>query len=173
MDALENLFKKEIKKMGYVDFLALPFLSFETLYENRILSKKSDIFVYMDTDEAFLSIYKDGKYISTKGVITINDILEKLQTDGIKIGLNELYDTLISKGLDASLYSSDETELFSALEAIFSDILTKIGNIATRSKSIFGFEKIERFIFSTRRGSINGLKEFIHNFGFPSVECLI
>ncbi len=170
LEILNETYKECIEKVKYIDFLALPFFSYTTLYTNKILTPKNDIFVYIGNDEAFLSFYKDGSYISTKSMINLKEIVAKLNSKEINIDLEELNETLLNKGLREDLYDRSEGELFLALEAIFSDILTKINNVALHNRSVFGFEKTDRFFFSTKYGRIKGLKDFILNFGFIDVE---
>jgi len=154
----------------HIDFLALPFLSFTTLYKNKIIEPKNDIFVYIDEKEAFLSIYKDGKYLSTKSLMNLSEIIKKLDIAGVEIDIKELKEHLFTKGLDASLYERGETNLFNELEAQFSAILSKINDIVVYNRSVFGFEKIDRIFLSTQNGRIKGIREFISSFGFDSVE---
>ena len=168
--ALENKYKESIKKVKYIDFLALPFFAFDSFYTNKILTPKNDIFVYIGDDEAFLSFYKNGSYISTKSMINLTEIVEKLNSQNIDINLEKLNKLLLDKGLKQELYEKSEGELFLALESSFSDILTKINNVAMHNRSVFGFEKIDRIFFSTKQGRIKGLREFIKEFGFVDVE---
>jgi len=169
---LEETYKEPIKKVKYIDFLALPFFAYDTFYTNKILTPKNDIFVYIGNGEAFLSFYKNGSYISTKSMINLNEISEKLNTQNIDIDLEQLNRVLLDKGLKQELYEKSEAELFLALESIFSDILTKINNVAMHNRNVFGFDKIDRIFFSTKQGRVKGLREFIVEFGFTDVEVL-
>ncbi len=169
---IKKLFENKIKKIKYIDFMALPFLSFSTLYRNKILIPKNDIFIYLDSKEAFISFYKQGSYISSKSLVNIEEIAQKLSLQGFTVDVDRLYTVLLQKGFDTSKYEQKESEFFNALESVFSDILTKINNIAMHNRSVFGFDRIDRIFFSTRKGRIRGLKEFILNFGFSDVEIL-
>ena len=170
LDQLDETFKECIKKVKYIDFLALPFFAYTTFYTNKILISKNDIFVYMGDDEAFLSFYKDGSYISTKSVISLNDIVQKLNAADININLEKLSDILQNKGLKQELYEQNESSIFLELEKIFSEVLTKINNVALHNRSVFGFDNIDRIFFSTKNGRIKGLREFIFNFGLTDIE---
>ncbi|MFK5882468.1 MAG: hypothetical protein QM482_09670 [Sulfurospirillum sp.] len=172
IEILKEAHKESIKKVKYIDFLVFPFFAFKTFYVNKILTPKNDIFVYIGNDEAFLSFYKNGSYISTKSMINLSEMVEKLNAQDIVINLEKLNEILLSKGLKAELYEKSESELFVALESLFSDILTKINNVAMHNRSVFGFDKIERIFFSTKQGRIKGLKEFVAEFGFVNVDVL-
>ena len=93
----------------HIDFLALPFLSFTTLYKNKIIEAKNDLFVYIDEHEAFLSIYKDGKYLSTKSLMNLQEMVKKLDVAGVDITISQLKEHLSTKGLDATTYERGET----------------------------------------------------------------
>ena len=172
LETLKETYGNCIKKVKYIDFLALPFFSYTTLYANKILTPKNDIFVYIGNDEAFISFYKNGSYISTKYMINLKDIVEKLDSQELHINIEDLNDILLNKGLKEDLYERHESQLFLELETIFSDILTKINNVALHNRSVFGFEKTDRLFFSTKYGRIKGLKDFVLNFGFTDVEIL-
>lgn len=172
VEILKQRYQDSIKKVKYIDFLALPFFAYTTFYTNKILLPKNDVFVYIGDDEAFLSFYKDGSYISTKSTLNLIEIVEKLNAQGIHIDLEKLKDTLLNKGFKQDLYEKQESELFMAIESIFSDILTKLNNIAMHNRSVFGFDKTQRIFFSTKDGRIKGLKEFVSNFGFADTELL-
>ncbi|NOX16360.1 MAG: hypothetical protein GXP61_10140 [Epsilonproteobacteria bacterium] len=172
LDTIKSAFDKCIKKVKYIDFLVLPFFAFTTFYVNKILTPKNDVFVYIGVDEAFLSFYKDGSYISTKSILNLSDIKQKLNAQDIDISLEKLKSILSEKGLNQELYEKNESELFIALESIFSDILTKINNVAIHNRSVFNFDRIDRIFFSTKEGRIKGFKEFLINFGFEQVDIL-
>ncbi len=172
LDTLKTVFKKTVKKVKYIDFLALPFFAYTTFYTNKILTPKNDVFAYVGDDEAFLSFYKDGSYISTKSILSLNEIVKKLNAQDIKIDLKKLKDTLLNKGFKQELYEKIDSELFVSLESLFSDILTKINNVAMHNRSVFNFDSIDRIFFSTRQGRVKGLKEFAINFGFKEVKIL-
>ncbi len=159
-----------LNQTKYIDFLALPFLSFTTLYKNKIIEAKNDLFVYIDEHEAFLSIYKDGKYLSTKSLIDLEEMSKKIEVAGIDISIGELEEHLSKKGLDVSTYEKGETVLFNEIETIFSSMFTKINDIVLHNRSVFGFEKIDRIFLSMRNGRLRGAREFIQNFGFNDVE---
>jgi hypothetical protein len=159
-----------LNKTKHIDFLALPFLSFSTLYKNKIIEAKNDLFVYIDEHESFLSIYKDGKYLSTKSLINLDEIVKKLEVAGVDITIEALKKHLFTKGLDSSTYERGETILYSELESIFASMLTKINDIVVYNRSVFGFEKVDRIFLSLQNGRLRGAREFIENFGMSDVE---
>ncbi|WP_331775716.1 hypothetical protein [Sulfurospirillum sp. 1612] len=171
-DILREYFKGAVKKVKYIDFLALPFFAFTTFYTNKILTGKNDIFVYLSEQESFMSFYKDGAYISTKSQINITEIIEKLKANDIDLSVDAFYELLKNKGLDATQYEPQERELFNLIESIFSQILTKIQNVAMHNRSVFDFDTIDRIFLSTPQGRIRGLKEFVLTFGLSDTNVL-
>ncbi len=172
IDAVKDQYQEVIKKAKYIDFLVLPFFAFTTFYTNKILTSKNDIFVYIGDDEAFLCFYKNGQYISTKSMINLNDIVEKLHALDINITKEKLSDILENKGFKEELYDEQDSAIFIEIETIFSEVFTKINNVAMHNRSVFGFDNIDRIFFSTKKGRIKGLREFVLNFGFTGVEVL-
>ena len=168
IDEVKKDFDFILKKHNYIDFVAAPNLVFKTLYHNKILSPKQDIFVYLGENESFFAIYKDGNYLSSSSLINISQISKSIDAKDIK---NEkLLDILSHKGLVASLYSQEEIYIYEALNQTFLDIFSKINNIAMHNRSIFGFDGIDRIFFSTPKGRIKGLKEFVVNFSGDTIE---
>ncbi len=157
-----------LEKTKYIDFLAIPNLSFSTLYQNKILASKKDIFVYIDDNEAFLTIFKDGVYIASSSMPTLNEITKQINEE--KFDIDSLKTVLKDKGLDKSSYDEDELPLYEKLHSAFSDIFYKINNIAMHNRSIFGFDEIERIFITTNEGRIKGLREFIVSIGLSKVE---
>ena len=168
IDEVKKDFDFILKKHSYIDFVAAPNLVFATLYHNKILSPKQDIFVYLGENESFFTIYKDGNYLSSSSLTHISQISESIDTKDMEV--DKLFDILSSKGLDVSTYSQEEMYIYETLNRIFLDILSKINNIAMHNRSIFGFENIDRIFFTTAKGRVKGLKEFVTNFSGDTIE---
>lgn len=169
IEKIEQRLESVLEKSSYIDYVALPFLSFSTLYKNKIIAPKSDLFIYFGIHEAFLAIYSEGKYLSTKSLINLTDIVKKLDLAGVEITPDELREHLHVKGLEPSAYERGETVLFNELENIFSEIFTKVNDVVIYNRSVFGFEKIDRIFLSMQNGRIKGVKEFMTNFGYTNI----
>lgn len=170
-DKLSIIFKDIVKKTKYIDFLAIPFLAFSTFYTNEILKPKNDVFFYLGENEAFISFYKNGLYISTKSVTSLSKIIKQLHNDDIEIDIKKLDEILHSKGLNKKVYKDDEEILiYNTLEKIFIDTLTTMNSVAMHNRNVFGFTQIDRLFFSTDRGRVPYFKEFAINFGFADIK---
>ena len=47
IEKISKFLSNVVKKTKHIDFLALPFLSFSTLYKNKIIAPKNDIFIFL------------------------------------------------------------------------------------------------------------------------------
>jgi len=166
-----KIFKPITDKIKYIDYIALPFLAYETLYANSIIKKKNDLFIYLGDDEAFATLYKEGSYISTKSIITLSDITKTIKEKNESIDLETLKEILKTKGLKKDNYTDSDIALFEMIRMSFINIFDKINNIIMHNRSIFGFEKIDRIYFGlSGGGNIEALLEFITDFGIRSAK---
>lgn len=159
-----------LKNEKYIDFLALPFLSFSTLYTHKILAPQNDLFVHISHNEAFLALYKDGHYISTKSILNFEDMIKRLKRDGIELGLESFQKLLIEKGLDAASYDDKESYVFIALQTLFLEIFTKINDIVMYNRNVFGFDSIDRIFMNAGNARIKGLRAFLLSFGYTDTR---
>lgn len=167
---IQERLESVLEKTSFIDYLAIPFLTFKTLYTNKIIAPQNDIFIYLGLHGSFLAIYSDGKYLSTKSLLSIEEMTKKLANAGVDMTPETLKKHLTEKGVDASAYERGETVLYNELENIFSEIFTKVNDVVLYNRSVFGFEKIDRIFLSMQTGRIKGLKDFIQSFGFTDVK---
>lgn len=163
-DAISKKYEKTLKLVKHIDFLAAVFLTFETLYINKILLPKNDVFVYMALDEAFVSFYKDGEYISSKRVKSISEMLRDLENRGILLSYEEFQEILSTKGVDKSKYELLEYGVFEYLEESFDELFTKIKNLSLHNRNIYNFSQIDRVFFSCGKGEVLGLQESVQDY---------
>ncbi len=162
---LKERFSPYLKKAGHIDFLALPFLSYEALYEEGILKKANDIFINISKEESFAAFYKEGRYIASKSLPTLGNICDELKKySNHDLNEEELKRIFLEKGLKRENYKMEEFDLFSALETVMSNIFTKISNIAMHNRSIYGVEKIDRIFFGVEDESVEGLEAYLNLF---------
>jgi hypothetical protein len=159
-----------LKSEKYIDFLALPFLAFSTLYHTKILALKNDLFVYISNTEAFLALYKEGRYISTKSIFNLEEMVKKLKKEEIELSIESLQKLLAEKGLDAASYGEEDFFVFTALQNLFSEIFTKINDILMHNRNVFNFDSIDRIFMDTAAKRIKGLRTFLSAFGYTDIE---
>jgi len=159
-----------LKNEKYIDFLALPFLAFSTLYQKKILAPRNDLFVYIAPNEAFLALYKEGRYIATKSIFNLEEMVKRLKKDEIDLSVEALQTLLVEKGLEAKAYSDENHFLFAALQNLFSEIFTKINDVLMHNRNVFGFDTVDRIFIDTATQRIKGLREFLTAFGYNDTE---
>ncbi len=164
-EKIKKRFSKILKKAKHIDFLAIPFLSYKALYQNKVLEKENDIFITINEREAFVAFYKEGKYISSKSLPTLEEMAKEINKSNPSLNLDakSLKKILLKNGLKKSSYPLDEIELYEAIIRYFSSIFTKISNIAIHNRNIYGFQRVDRIFFGIEDKTIKGvegIKEF-------------
>lgn len=162
--AIIEKYQNTLKTVKHVDYLAIPFLVFETLYTNQILEPKNDIFVYISEDEAFTTSYKDGNYISSKRIKSLNDMVQELNSRNITITASQLQETLTTKGLDKNSYDLLHYDLHEYLEESFSDLFSKIKNLSLHNRNVYHFAQIDRIFLSCDGKFIPSLEDHVQSF---------
>ena len=139
-DDLVNKFKKILNVYKYIDFISPSFLAWEEYYNLTKTPQKNDVFIYFDENEAYLSVFSEGKYLFHKSLNKFSDLSKitgKKTDDLIKI--------LSEKGLDRSKY--DDEELFLKIDKFFSEFFLKIFNQLNYSVNEYEIAKYERIFF--------------------------
>ncbi|OQX74783.1 MAG: hypothetical protein B6D59_01150 [Campylobacteraceae bacterium 4484_4] len=157
-------YAQPLKKIKHIDFLAIPYLAFSTLYRRKMLEGRQDLFVYISENEAFTAFYKDGSYISSKKAKTLGEMVAELDARNIQTDTEALKLILLEKGLVKANYSLDEYDIYDYLLQTFIQFFTKINNLAMHNRNIYGFSEIERIYFSLDNRLIPGLEEAMENF---------
>lgn len=143
---------------NYIDYVAIaPFLP-EALYKRNLLAPDSvDCFIYLQKDDAFLSVYQNGEYLESRqmrySLKYFNDKFSELNGD--KIDDSTFYDMLVTNGLN--LDNPIERE---HIIQLFDDMFFYLGDVIASINKIRG-TKIQNIYFSTDIGYISGVEEFI------------
>jgi len=165
IEKLKKDFEPYLKKAGHIDFIALPFLAYEALYEKGVLKKANDIFINISKKESFAVFYKEGKYVSSKSLPTLKNICDEIKKySRYDLSEDELSDIFLKKGLRKENYTNEEYDLLAALESVISNIFTKISNIAIHNRNVYGVEKIDRIFFGVEDFKVDGLGEYLNLF---------
>jgi len=159
------------KRIKHIDLLSVPYISYQGLYEKKVLQPKNDVFVHLDKDVSYIVLCTEGKYIYARN---INDL--QMLSNGIDEGFNldvDAYTQLLhTKGLQKDLYSEDEAELYDIIESQFQAICNRINDTVMYNRNIFGFEKADRIFIDCADGWINGIDHFIHRMMFDKAQVL-
>jgi cell division protein FtsB len=152
-DKLNEIFNPVTEKTKYIDYISLSFLAFEKFYEVYEKEPQNDAFVYVDDNQSFVSIFKDGKYVYAR---TLPDIKSLLKPLGMEY---EKFIQIVSeKGLIQENYTDGEEFIFDEINKFFSDYFTNINNRFSYGRSVFQIEQINNIYFYTPF-HIEGLEE--------------
>jgi hypothetical protein len=157
-------YQHNLKSIKHIDYLAISFLAYHTLYTNNIIDPKNDIFVYISKDEAFTASYKDGNYISSKRIKSISDMVNDLKNRNITISIDELCKTITTKGLDKNSYDLLQYDLHEYLVESFEELFSKIKNLSLHNRNVYNFTQIDRVFISCCGKSIPFLTEYVQSY---------
>ncbi|MPB73100.1 hypothetical protein BVH35_007865 [Campylobacter fetus] len=153
-----NLYQNTIEKVNYIDCITIAPLLMESLYSENILSgSQTDCFIYFDENDAFLTIYNQGKYILSRSLArqSLGQINSKLcEMTGDKVQIADFLDELKTKGIN--------TEQKDALNQVFDDAFYYVSDIIN-SVSKFQGLFIQNIYVTSCVGNIPGLAKFIQD----------
>ncbi len=146
--AITQAYHNTLKTVKHIDFIAISFLTYQTLYTNKIIEPKNDIFVYIAEDEAFTASYKDGHYISSKRIKSLNEMITELESRRITLSIDELKEIITTKGLNKNSYDLLQYDLHEYLVETFEALFSKIKNLSLHNRNVYNFSQIDRLYFS-------------------------
>ena len=160
---LNELFSKIVEKNKQIDLIYPSSLSYSSLYSFEHLEKKSDLFIHLGDEESYAVIFKNGQYISTRSIASINDIAQKVGVD-----LEKMKEILSTKGVDNSLYTMDEFLQMGNTEDELSKIAERISHSVGHKRGVFKLETIDRIYLDFEGYEIPGFLDLFNNFGYES-----
>lgn len=147
-----------LSKAKFLDCVALAPLLFAPLYKQNILSSSNvDCFIYFQEDDAFLVIYRNGRFYQSKSLTrySLSYINNKFcELTGEKLSNEEFFNKLKSYGLNLE----NKERLVQVLDDIFyfvSDLVNSISKISGLT--------IDNVYVSSDCGNISGLDKFIQD----------
>ncbi len=158
---VQQKYAQTLKNIKYLDFLVIPPLVFETLYVNDKIEKGNDVFVYIAENEAFLTFYKDGTYLSSKKIKSLNEMIKDLESKNIRITLDDLKEILAKKGVDKEKYTLLEYEIYDYVSTTFEKIFSTIKNLALHNRNIYNFTKLDNIYVKVANASVVNLYTLI------------
>lgn len=102
---LEKKFEKVIKKNSHIDTIFPAPLAYTSLYAYEKIKKSNDIFIHLSEENSYAVIFKDGKYISTNSIPSLNELAKK-----IEISPSQIREHLTTKGIKAELYLDESQQ---------------------------------------------------------------
>jgi len=166
-EIIDKNLKATLEQTKYIDLLLPAPLLFQTLYTtNTLESSEAHCFIYFTMEDAFVTIYKDGKFLYSKSLeYSLEQIYEKYCAIlGEKVDKKEFFDTLESEGLKAvsSSYQQNITK-------IFSETFLQINDIIIYTKRAYNIETIGKLFLGSVKSPIIGLGDYGYNYlGIPT-----
>ncbi len=163
-NTIKEKYATSLKYVKYLEYLTIPSLTYEVLYSKKMIPISNDVFIYIDEEEAFITFYKDGSYISSKKIKSISEMVKELNSKNIYITIDELKTTLHTKGITKESYELTEYALYDYLHTVFEQIFSTIKNLALHSRNIYNFAQLEKVYFDLDGKVISGLDTLIPQF---------
>jgi len=160
---VDSRFENVIKKNHYIDAIFPPSLSYRSLYSFELLDKKNDLFIHFGDYDSYAVIFKNGQYISTRSLPSINEMAKNAN-----IELGQMRELLSTKGIDNSLYSDDEFLIMGNMEDQLSKIIEKISHSVGHKRGIFKLESIDRIYLDFETSDIPGFLNLFDQYGYES-----
>jgi len=158
---LQSRFLPVKETIHYIDYITTaPFL-IQSLYGKYFLeSNATHCFIYFQKSDAFLAVYKNGKYIYSKSLhYSLMEMHEKFcELLGERIDEEKFYKLLVKEGL-----STDNIQYKIYLEQLFNDIYSYINEILVFTKRSYNIDDVDAIYVGSEIGLFNGVIEFSQN----------
>lgn len=163
---LDEVFS-DIGSIKHIDYITPAPLLFSGLYKKEYLPRgKIDSFIYLDYDDAYISIYQDGKYLFSK---SLTHSLKKINEEFAKslaqhVDEKEFFNLLKVQGLKTT-----DSVVQKSLMKIFGDMLNYINDVLQFAKRSNNLDKIDNIYIGSKIGEIKGLSELANS--YIDIEC--
>ena len=127
--AINKIFSQVVKKTNYIDYVVAAPLMFKSLYENLILPKNTDVFLFFQNDDAFITAYKDGEHLQSRPVrYNFKNIYEKfLKTTNSQTSY-EKFLKILNESKDGNL-----EQIYDEISYYMSDVINSITRVSNIS----------------------------------------
>ena len=168
-DDIKKDFNEVIQKIPYIDIIAPLPLLFKYIYKKEILEDSGvDCFIYFQKNDAFLTIYQEGRYIYSKSLnYSLKEMSERFnEIRGERVDEDEFIRLLSKEGLKTTNFDIQES-----LMKLFNEIFLNINDILIYAKRTNELDKIDRLFIGSEYGYILGVEEYAQTYlGIKSLE---
>lgn len=162
-------FEEVSKKIRYIDVIFPPPLLFKYLYQKDLLDNEGvHVFIYFQKDDAFLALYKEGRYLYSKSLkYSFNDMSERFsELLGERIDEEDFIKLLAEEGLRTSNFEYQQH-----LMKLFSEVFMHINDVLIYAKRANDIDKIDKIFISSEFGHISGIDEYAQTYlGLTSLD---
>lgn len=166
-EKVDRHFDNILSEIKYVDLLIPAPLLFKTLYTNQVLENRdAHCYIYFTMKDAFVTIYKDGKFIYSKSLeYSLEQLYEKYcALIGEKVDKKDFFEILNSEGLKTT-----NTKYQQNLMKIFGEIFLQINDIVIYAKRAYNIDSIQKLFLGSVNSPIIGLSDYGYNYlGIPA-----
>jgi hypothetical protein len=155
---LDEDFQNAVEDIKYIDQIIPVALLFKTLYTKEILeSHEVDCFIYLQENDAFLTIYSESEFVYTK---SIKFSLKELHQHFCELLGEQVSFKLFSQLLSSEGLATTNKEYQQYLIKLFSETFVHINDVLTYVKRAYKIEKIDHIYIGSEFGQITGLDEY-------------
>lgn len=154
---LNDIYEKAIGKVKYIDIVIPAPLLLKSLYSKKIIDTKgSHCFVYLQENDAFITVYNHEEFVYTKSIpFSFIEMYEKF---------NEISDVQIEyadfiKFVSKENLRDTQSEYKEHFIRIYIEMLSSVNEIITYVKKVYQIEKIEHLYIGSELDSITKLDE--------------
>jgi hypothetical protein len=159
--SVDSLFD-ELKDINHIDYITPAPLFFGVLYKKDYLRRGNcDCFLYLDSNDAHISIYYDGKYIFSKSILYS---LKKLQKEFEELTKSSIDEDSFFKLLNSEGLNSSDQEIKKSIMKVFGDMFSLIGDLLDFAKRTNSLTSIDSIYIGSSIGEIYGLPEFASSY---------
>jgi len=167
-DDFDNYLADFAYKIDVIDFAFPRFLAYEALYETQQAEKSNDLYIYISDDEAFGTIYQNGKYIGHRVINSLGAISKRTGLELVK-----LKEYLREKGFKRENYTLEETLILDTITEVFSKDIEKIVYSVNHKRGLFGLSGIDSVFIDFDGNNLESIGEFFSPYGFePTIKLL-
>lgn len=161
VDPLEitQTYAEVIEKVKYLDIIIPVPLLFKSLYSKEIIDSSAvHCFIYIQENDAFVTIYGDKEFIYTKSIkYSLIDMYEKFcELYGNRVEYQSFIDFYTQENLKTT--QSDYKEFFIRL---YKELFANINDILTYAKRAFDIEKFEHIYIDSQLATQTKLDEML------------
>ena len=138
---IEDIFQDVIEQVKYIDVIIPAPLLLKTLYSKEIIeSNGADCFIYLQENDAFLTLYYEQEFLYTKSLkFSIADMHERFcEIHGERMEYEEFKNFISSVNLKFSEAPEKES-----LIKLYKELFATVNDVLTYAKRAFELDKIE------------------------------
>ncbi len=179
----KEIFKDVIETVNYIDVIISIPLLLKSLYTKEIIDTNgADCFVYLQENDAFLTIYREKEFLYTKSLrFSMVEMHERFcEIHGERIDYNDFKSFIASVNLKYT-----ESKFKESLIKLYKELFTNVSDVISYTKRAFELDKIDNIYIGASlyfKSKIDKMMEtelairsrmFEFDYGFESAEVYI